>query len=302
MFIKRITQILISIIFTLSLLFSSMSYESYNDYGWLKKPEGKCVIVSVYLSDDNTGWDIAQIPGMDSRTGRDVDLAYNTLGYLKIAAAYIEKQVKNYGRDVEFIYDWSQPETSDLILQAHIDCSSADRDEFLSAIDDILFSEEGKKDYYLKKYKTQNIAYMIFLNTDEDNMLPSESYMWITEGDYEDEFSVIRNISEGKQEGPSVYAHELLHLFGAPDLYYAVADDEDDIKITQEYVEHLQNIQSDDIMFTVYERDGYSTRYTEIIHSFSELDAYYLGLTDHSSDAEEFGLGQSIFFKSPKQN
>ena len=79
---------------------------------------------------------------------------------------------------------------------------------------------------------------------------------------------------------PATYAHELLHTFGAPDLYFENAI------INQSYVDYLIENDSDDIMFKV-------TDTSVIIDDFSDLDAYYVGLIDIHPDVDKWGLGES---------
>ncbi len=91
-----------------------------------------------------------------------------------------------------------------------------------------------------------------------------------------------KNIIRENSTDGETYAHEILHLFGAPDLYEARQG------ITQEYVDHLEKTDSRDIMFNSYRGDWDSGRVT-----FSELDAYYTGLTDRCEDVETYGLPKS---------
>ncbi len=76
---------------------------------------------------------------------------------------------------------------------------------------------------------------------------------------------------------PCTYAHEMLHCFGAYDLYYSNSD------IPQEYVDHLAEIGSEDIMYMVYDSE-------EIHNELGEPDAYYVGLCDTCDEVEEWGL------------
>jgi Fe-S cluster assembly protein SufB len=59
-----------------------------------------------------------------------------------------------------------------------------------------------------------------------------------------------------------------------------VADDDS-------YVSYLDSIGSSDIMHTIYDQPDV------ISESFTELDAYYIGLTSYSYDVQSYGLGMS---------
>ncbi len=120
--------------------------------------------------------------------------------------------------------------------------------------------------------------------------------MWMAEGDPETEFVIMYNYVNHIKEGPSSIAHEMLHAFGAPDLY-TVREEGYDLGITKEYVEHLRQENSGDIMFSVYDSETGSMPYDRIDREFSEVDAYYTGLTVSCDDVKEYGLGRSIYHK-----
>ena len=80
---------------------------------------------------------------------------------------------------------------------------------------------------------------------------------------------------------PFAYAHEILHLFGAPDLYTA-----GDL-ITQEYTDHIKAARYPDIMSSWYD----DMTIDQCV--LSEVDAYYVGILDHADDVEKYGLGKS---------
>lgn len=75
-----------------------------------------------------------------------------------------------------------------------------------------------------------------------------------------------------------------MHCFGAVDLY-AASD-----YVTQAHVDHLRAIRSNDIMFSIDYRDP-----DHIGESFSDLDAYYLGLVMYNADQQAYGLRRSSF-------
>ncbi len=77
-------------------------------------------------------------------------------------------------------------------------------------------------------------------------------------------------------EPPSAYAHELLHAFGVPDLYYTGG------LIPQAYVDYCKETGSQDIMYTI---NGDMDRITG---QLTELDAYYLGLTARPAEADRW--------------
>ena len=92
----------------------------------------------------------------------------------------------------------------------------------------------------------------------------------------------------GKETEPAVYAHEILHLYGANDLYYA------NDAITELYVEHCKQSNSNDIMYADYDITGKPAP-DRITNEYTELDAYYTGLTDTSREVEQWNLGKEVY-------
>lgn len=81
---------------------------------------------------------------------------------------------------------------------------------------------------------------------------------------------------------PATYAHEILHAFGAPDLYYV------DTGIPQEFVDYCSQTGCNDIMFTVNAGET-------IDSDFTPIDAYYVGIGARPAEADEWGLGPSEY-------
>ena len=137
----------------------------------------------------------------------------------------------------------------------------------------------------ISEYDADNVIFMYYVNSDPDEeqrsfAFQSDFYSYSgREVIYE---GVWFNIGHcGYIFGAPSLAHEILHCFGAVDLYYS------NDQITDEYVNYLSDIGSEDIMYMVYDEPD------EVNEQFTELDAYYVGLTSYSSDAERFGLGKS---------
>ena len=81
-------------------------------------------------------------------------------------------------------------------------------------------------------------------------------------------------------QSAATFAHEILHCFGAYDLYYASKT------IPQAYVDYCKQSNSKDIMYTI-------NLGKEIRMTFTELCAYYVGLIDTCETVEIWGLGKS---------
>ena len=130
------------------------------------------------------------------------------------------------------------------------------------------------------KYEADNIIFIYFFNTDNTNSAITSTYNL--------DIDIVNVFPENNEYiiPPATYAHELLHTFGAPDLYF------ENRTINQEYVDYLLENDSDDIMFKV-------TDTSVIIDDFSDLDAYYVGLIDSHPDIEKWNLGLSEHLSTP---
>lgn len=79
----------------------------------------------------------------------------------------------------------------------------------------------------------------------------------------------------GIYESPSAYAHEILHLFGAPDLYIPYRPD----GVTHDLVQFVDSLMYQELMYDTYEPNG-DIRLHGISQYVSEITLYCLGLID----------------------
>ena len=93
---------------------------------------------------------------------------------------------------------------------------------------------------------------------------------------------------DGYYESPAPIAHEMLHTFGAPDLYVA-----DEYGITQEYVDYIAQNGLNDIMRNCYDPNTGSPVYDSVKNEITDITAYYVGLTDYSETVQEWGFEPS---------
>ena len=198
---------------------------------------------------------------------------WDCLTRLKSAVSYLQKQATAYGKNIEFIYDWSKD--SDLAWTATFSQSLVRMDGYYANTQADFLKKFYDPGDIKAKYNAENVIYMFFHNTPDTITERS----WKIQMDHM-EFINIFVAGNSYIQPCSVYAHEMIHTFGAPDLYYA------NEKITQEYVDHLGAIGSSDIMYTVYLGDT-------VTNEFSELDAYYVGLKKTAADQKKYGLGES---------
>ena len=247
------------------------------ELGSAGSPEGTTLIVSIFADELNTSWDF--------ETEGDRATKALMLNHMASATSWLTQQIAAYGVESRFIYDWEA--NPDL-------CYTYDFEPLLLVRPDgggywkqeIYILENIPTEELKEKYQAQNIIYMFYFNTDENNTVNS----WSLGNNQDLETEIINvfvrdNLSEGFYYMPaSSLAHEIMHCFGARDLYYA-SD-----AIPQAYVDHCEATDSKDIMYTTCLGDT-------IPQIFSQLDAYYLGLVDSCDEVTTWGLGKSAFFE-----
>lgn len=194
-----------------------------------------------------------------------------TLRNLNRAALYIEETAQEYGQETELICDWQENEN--LTGRASVDFEIADDKDFLDQMDkeigiwvESLVNYEGLKE----EYDAEGIALLIFVNN------PGTSYAIVYDGTDNPKESVVFFA----KEPPAVYAHEILHLFGAHDLYQ-------DAEYSKEITDYIQEIYPTEIMRTVTGRGGEIFE-EAIVNTVSPVTAYHLGWIDEIEETDRF--------------
>lgn len=252
---------------------TSMDYQSEYDgaQGSAGSLSGRTLLISIYTDDAGTSW--------DESSEDDSEMIYDALDNLRISTEYLTQQAERYGASAEFIWDWEL--NPDLYYKA--------------AFDESLVTEYGDKYEIQKswiennidtralrnKYLADNVIYLFFFNTDYSNQVNPWYLGYSCSPDYYVEFcNIYVRFDDVFVTKPPTYAHEMMHCFGAHDLYYA------NEFIPQEYVDHLGKTYSSDIMYTVYDSK-------DITNDFTDLDAYYVGLKDSCEEVEKWNLAIS---------
>lgn len=227
---------------------------------------GRVLLVSVFADNPRYKW---------TDSAQDAEARYMLLDKVKIAAEYIENECEKYGTNVTFIYDWS--ENSDLIYKGF--CSSAAKEyEPKQALVKRLVNEQGLKG----KYKADNVVYLYFVNTDASYTGTNFTHRYRPgKNGSMPEIAVLHKIRPTKKGPcfllPSSVAHEILHAFGAHDLYRATK------QIPQGYVNYLKTNNIKDIMG--------NTNYGDTINApITAVTAYYLGLISEPPEVARFNL------------
>lgn len=225
--------------------------------GSAKYLEGRNVLYSLFVDTPDASWQ-----------QEDKEQA---LKKLQIATGYIEDRAEEYGVDAELICDWQ--ENIDLMGQTEVDFVIRDDEEFVDRLDEeIAYWVEHTVDYEeLKKNSdAAGAALLVFVNN------PSVSYAIVFDGADNPKESVIMFSGEA----PAVYAHEIMHLFGAHDLY-------EEAEFTREVTAYVKQNYPLEIMYRVTDEQGNS--YDEkIVNTLSPITAYHLGWVDEVKELEMF--------------
>jgi len=251
---------------------NTINPSTYNNFGSAAFIRDKTVIVSIFASDTETSWNFSQ--------KEDNMLATETLNNLSIAVDWLSENTETYNVKAEFVYDWAK--NSDLVysVQFHQSLITANGKHYTDQVNyiDQYVDSEG----LLNKYNAKNIIYMFFFNTPFSNQHNPWSLPKEPNNNCKTEIiNIFHRFDDEFTAQPSIYAHEIMHCFGAKDLYYK------NTYIPQSYVDHCtQN--SNDIMFTV----GTTKK---IYQDFTRLDAYYMGLINSCSEVSTWNLKESDY-------
>ena len=237
-------------------------------YGSVRLLEEPTVLVSVYLNDAATG----SIWTQEARA--------ETQRCLAMAVEWIEAQAAGHGARTELYYDdgsAGSPLQCTYAVQSRLrggvdsEASAAFLDE-MDALCATLDTAELRA-----QYGTDNIGFLLFLPMRGTSFTMAH---YADDGfDFYHEYCCLYRYDayseQVEPESPATYAHEILHLFGAPDLYDGSADPYVDGALTA-YVEQTY---PDEIMLSTYDPDGKNV-YTAIEKTLSPLTAYCLGLVN----------------------
>ena len=236
---------------------------------------GKTILISIFVNNTHYKWNF--------KDSEDADV-YSKLYYrLCTASQWIEEQAADWNVRSDIIWDWYNNDGLFYITEANSNLDGSPDSLYTKIYSWIQTHIDLEK--LAARYSADNAIFLFYVNSDPDNEERSFAYQFDYESlaDQQIGYEAVWFYTGYADStlGSSALAHEMLHCFGARDLYYS------DDWITDAYVDHLKSIGSQDIMYMVYDEPDV------IYEQFSELDAYYVGLTASSSDAVQFGLGQS---------
>lgn len=251
--------------------------EPYSD--WLKAPtgsakylDGDSILVSIFVYDSSSNW-------LDS----DIRIVEDNIS---IACNYLKSQGKQYGKDVNLIYDTSiNPNLEyhmsyDDTQYKHLS-DEEQKDKLVDAIYEYIGSDIDTK-ALMEQYQVNSIGYMVFVDGEADSCTAYPYYTYYNEWYYE-EFCIINlRWTSGINVEPRTYAHEILHLFGARDLYHT----SNITGIYKDFVLYANDKYSDDIMLGSYSEDANYSR--KIESDITKLTAYFIGWNKYIAELETY--------------
>ena len=249
-------------------------------HGTAKRLAGRTAIVSIFASDSRWTWD---------NWGQDVNTYTSVYHHLGIAARWLMDQAARQGARCELVWDWLDPENYDLyhehtFQRRMLDGDTAyagDYDYFIRMIDSL------DNDAIMRKHNAENILYMFYFNT----KVPYVGWTGYAQPSYGEQRSNV-GVYEfvvlpiGYNWSAGTYAHEILHLFGAPD----IASANPDWQMSQRFVDDFHRRYPRDIM-----GGAPSDAHDRVDFVMSPLTAYYVGLTRSSEDQQKWNLRQSEY-------
>lgn len=246
--------------------------------------DGKTLIVSIFASDKSCYWDF--------ENEQDIDTYNWVYDDLQIGTDWICDVAKDYNKSCEFIYDVDENE--DLYYEADLNIEDVtyavdnDGDNMDMAafkyIDKNINVEELKA-----KYKADNVVFLMLFNTSLDNEVTSCTRNYYEGMPYPYEVCYMFMHYDEELTCPAVFAHEILHTFGALDLYAA----DDETGITQEYVDYAEEENTNDIMRTTFDVDSDEPHYDKVSNEITDITAYYIGWIKKSDTVNEWELGKT---------
>ena len=231
--------------------------EEQKSYGSAALLTDATVLVNVFLNDAAHGhtWDAESRAAAVQRT--------------QLAVDWITEQAAGYEAAVNLICDRSADGSDSTLTRSYLVQSAMQGGEN---------SEESSS--FL------DIAFLFFLPISGTSFTMAH---YADDGDsFYYEYSCLYKTdayTDGEAESPATYAHEILHLFGAPDLYEGSSDP----YVDEALVSYVADAYPGDIMLSTYEDDG-SSRFDAITKEISPLTAYCLGLTDTCPELAQFPL------------
>lgn len=240
--------------------------------GSAKRLEGSTILIAIFVDINKNEW-------------KEEEKQY-CKDALQQATSWIVEKGMEYNKEIEFLYNMQ--EGSDLLYYQSIDFDvDSDSDDTNQSdyyrYNKLWIQEHIDKEKIKKDYGTDSVGYLFFVKDAgtsytfshyiEDKMINKEEMCTIYLND---------SSCEGCYETPATYAHEILHLYGALDLYKDACP-----KDINEYVEEQYPLE---IMLSTYDEPLFIEQSYEpgLTKEISPITAYNLGWITDIEEINEF--------------
>lgn len=251
-------------------------------YGSVHLLDEPTVLVSVFLNDAATG----SIWTAEAKT--------QARQQVTMAVDWIAAEAERYGVTTQLYCD-DGSENSPLCHTYSVHsrlqggAPSMESDDFLEEMDALC--ETLDTDALAQRYSTDRVGFLLFLPVSGTSFTMAH---YADDGpDFYYEYSCLYRFDayadKAEPENPATYAHEILHLFGAPD-YYAESGD---FFVDEELTAYMEQNHPEEIMLSTYTDEGLN-QYDAIEKELGTLTAYCVGLTDTCPELQLFPRLQGV--------
>lgn len=270
------------------------------DLGSASELEGNVTLVSVFANDSRYSWDF--------NDENDISARENIFSYTKTAADWICEQAQRYNKTLNISY--AEDSKSDLYYETAFDekCLDIEKSISKSALPEWKYIDSKIDNNAIKsKYKSDSVVYLIFINQKEEYGTVAFALSFYDRVlDYPYEICFLPYFFAENVISPSVIAHEILHTFGAPDLY-GYDEYKMNYDTTVEYVDYCRKNHYNEIMHSTFDiSEGVIKRvYDRITNDLTDITAYYIGWIDEPpAEVDEFALvhSQHEYYSRHKQD
>lgn len=227
---------------------------------------GDVLLISLYIDDPIHIWEKEDV--------------FRTQKFLTTAAEYLTAAAASYGQSLNLIFDAGENADLSYFFTYDNTLRIDGTDSFLLDSQTNSWIATLPLAELIEQYETDNIGFLIFTNL--PGVSYSHSYRMTDLSSISFVEKAILYSYDGSApstyddyEGPAVYAHEILHMFGAVDLYTSNAED----GVTEDLVRFIEESIPDEIMLTTYDKTG-NIEYDKISSTLSPITAYCLGWED----------------------
>ena len=267
---------------------TTQSWQQLYPNGSAGELSGTIAVVSIFVNTNGMIWDFNDAGDLNTYSKAFYDLKY--------ATEYIQTQCANYGKEVNFVWDWTENKNLyyTTTLNLTINDVLLESNHIFNALWEFI-DKNVDNDGIRQSLNADSIVYMAYLDAPEGNTQPSCARNIYVGMPYPYEICLMQMRDTLGLTVPSTFAHEMLHTFGAPDLYSTDVYSAFRLEygLTKEFTNYVKSIELNDIMRVTHDLKTGTYLQTSISQEITEITAYYTGLIDHSDIVDQWGFDPS---------